>query len=94
MAWRRNHSPEQAAELLRQIEEGIANGRTIAECCMEARITRAMYWRWRRESPGVQDVPAMRLKELEQENASLRRLVSELCLQELALRDIISSGGL
>lgn len=94
MGQRRKHSPEQAAELLRQIEEGIANGKTIAECCMEAQITKAMYWTWRREICGVQDVLRLRLKKLKQENASLKRLVSELCLQRQTLRDIIASRGL
>jgi uncharacterized protein YdcH (DUF465 family) len=42
----------------------------------------------------VGDGQEQRLSELKQENANLRRLVSELCLQKLALRDIIASEGL
>ena len=94
MARRRKHSPEQAMELLRQIEEGIANGKTIAESCMEAKISKSMYFRWRKEYRNAGNGHAHRLSELEQENANLKRLVSELCLQKLVLRDIITSGGL
>ncbi len=94
MARRKRHSPEQAMELLRQIEESIANGKTIAESCMEAKVSKSMYLRWRIERGEPGDGQAKRLRELEQENANLKRLVSELCLQKQALRDIIASGGL
>ncbi|MGA9134097.1 MAG: transposase [Candidatus Sulfotelmatobacter sp.] len=94
MGRRKRHSPEQARELLRQIEEGIANGNTIAESCMDAKISKSMYLRWRKEYRNAGNGHAHRLSELEQENANLKRLVSELCLQKQALRDIISSGGL
>jgi len=94
MARRKRHSPERAIELLRQIEEGIASGKTIAESCMEAKISTPMYLKWRKERSDAEDGPAQRLRELEQENANLKRLVSELCLHKLALRDIIASGGL
>jgi hypothetical protein len=91
--WKR-HSPKQAMKLLRQINEGVANGKTTAESCMEANISKTMYARWSKEYGGVEDDRALQIRELEQENANLKRLVSELCLQKLALRDIIASGGL
>lgn len=94
MKVRKRRSPEQAAQLLQQMEKDIANGKTIAECCMEAQITRMTYSNWRKKYSGVQDIRALRIKQLEQENANLRRLVSELSLQKLVLRDIMASGGL
>lgn len=94
MARQNRHSSERRAELVARIEEGIANGKTIAESCMEARVSTSMYFRWRRDSTDARDDPAERLKKLEQENANLKRLVSDLCLQKLVLRDIIASGGL
>ena len=93
MARRKRHSSEQAMEILRQIDEGVANGKTTAEGCLEAKITKAMYLRWRKEYSDARDGQARRLRELEQENANLKRLVSELCLHKLALRDIIARGG-
>jgi putative transposase len=80
--------------LLRQIDESIAKGKTTEESCMEAEITKSMYLRWRSEFSDAGDGQTQRIRELEQENANLRRLVAELCLQKLALRDIIASGGL
>ena len=94
MARRKRHSPEQAMELLRQIVENIAKGKTTAKSCMEAEISKSMYLRWRKKYRGVGDGQEQRLSELKQENANLRRLVSESCLQKLALRDIIASEGL
>jgi putative transposase len=93
MARQRRHSSEQAMDLLRQIEAGIASGRSIAESCMEAQVSKWMYRRWRIEHSEPEDGKAQRLRKLEQENANLRRLVSELCLHKQTLRDIIASGG-
>ncbi|MGD0740653.1 MAG: IS3 family transposase, partial [Terracidiphilus sp.] len=84
----------EAMELLRQIEESIASGKTVAESCMEAKISNWMYLRLRNERSNTEDGQARRVRELEQENANLKRLVSELCLHKLALRDIIASKGL
>jgi hypothetical protein len=61
---------------------------------MEVKITKPTYLRWRKEYSDAGDGQAQRLRKLEQENANLRRLVSELCLHKLALRNIIASGGL
>ena len=94
MARRKRHSSEQAMEILRQIDESVANGMTAAESCMEAKITKATYLRWCKKYSHAEDGQAQRLRELELENANLRRLVSELCLHKLALRDIIASGGI
>ena len=61
--------------LLRQIEVAVANGKTTPLACKEAGITEQTYYRWRKEYGGLQVDQARRLKELEQENAKLKRLV-------------------
>ena len=81
-------------ELLRKIDASVASGKTIAESCTEAKVTEATYLRLRMEFCDAGDNQTQRLMVLERENANLRRLVAELCLQKLALRDIIASGGL
>jgi putative transposase len=48
----------------------------------------------KRKAGGLEEHQAQRLKQLEQENANLKRLVSELCLQKQALKDLIVSGGI
>jgi putative transposase len=78
MARGRKHTPEQVVNLLRQIEVAVANGKTTAQGCKEAEITEQTYYRW--------------LKELEQENVKLKRLVSELSLEKLVLKDIASGN--
>jgi putative transposase len=85
---RKRHTPEQVVNLLRQVEVAIANGKTTTQSCKEALITEQTYYRWRREYGGLQVDQAKRLKELEQENGKLKRLVANLSLEKLVLKDI------
>jgi putative transposase len=73
----KRHQPEQVVNLLRQIEVAIANGKTMAQACKEAEIVEQTYFRWRKEYGGLQIDQAKRLRELEQENAKLKRLVAK-----------------
>jgi len=82
------HTAEQVVNLLRQVEVGIANGKTTGQACKEALITEQTYYRWRKEYGGLQVDQAKRLKELEQENSKLKRLVANLSLEKLVLKDI------
>jgi transposase-like protein len=84
----KKHSPEQIVNILRQIEVGIANGKTHPVACREAGITEQTYYRWRKEYGGLKVDQAKRLKELEQENGKLKRLVAELSLDKQILQDI------
>ena len=88
----KRHSPEQIVNILRQIEVGIANGKTHPVACREAGITEQTYYRWRKEYGGLKVDQAKRLKELEQENSKLKRLVAELSLDKLVLKDIASGN--
>ena len=92
MARGRKQTPEQIVELLRQIEVQTASGKTLAVACKEAGIAEQTYYRWRKEYGGLQVDQARRLKELEQENAKLKRLVAELSLDKLVLKDIASGN--
>jgi len=78
MARGKKHTAEQIVSLLRQIEVGTANGKMTQQTCKEAGITELTYYGWRKEYGGLQVRQARRLKELEQENAKLKRLVAEL----------------
>ena len=84
---RKRHTAEQVVNLLRQVEVGIANGKTTGQACKEALITEQTYYRWRKEYGGLQVDQAKRLKELEQENAKLKRLVANLSLDKVVLED-------
>jgi putative transposase len=64
--------------LLRQIEIGIANGKTTAQACKEVELVEQTYFRWCKEYGGLQVDQAKRLKELE--NSKLKRLVANLTI--------------
>ena len=87
----RKYKPEQIVNLLRQIEVEIAHGKTTPQACKEAEITQQTYYRWRKEFGGLKLDQAKRLKELERENAKLKRLVAELSLEKQILKDV--AGG-
>jgi len=71
MARGNKHTAEQIVNLLRQVEVGVANGKTLPQACKEAEIVEQTYYRWRKEFGGLKVDQARRLKELEQENAKL-----------------------
>jgi len=84
----RRYKPEQIVTLLRQVEVEIANGKTTPQACKEAEIAAQTYYRWRKEFGGLKLDQAKRLKELEKENAKLKRLVAELSLEKQILKDV------
>jgi transposase-like protein len=84
----KKYSPEQIVNLLRQIEVSIANGNTHPVACRKSGITEQTYYRWRKEYGGLKVDQAKRLKELEQENGKLKRLVVELSLDKQILQNI------
>jgi transposase len=92
MAQRKKYTPEQIVSLLRQVEVAVANGKTTAQASKEALISEQTYYRWRKEYGGLQVDQARRLKELEQENAKLKRLVADLSLDKLVQKDIASGN--
>ncbi len=85
---KKRYQPEQIVTLLRQIEVEIANGKTTPQACRGAEITEQTYYRWRKEYGGLKMDQAKRLKELEKENARLKRLVAELSLEKQVLQDV------
>ena len=79
---------EQGVTLLRQIEVAVANGKTTPQACKDAEVTEQTYYRWRKEYGGLKLDQAQRLKELEKENARLKRVVADLALEKQVLRDV------
>ena len=92
MARGKKHTPEQIVSLLRQIEVAVANGKTTPVACRESGITEQTWYRWRKEYGGLQVDQARRLKELEQENSRLKRVVANLSLDNLVLKDLASGN--
>ena len=83
---RRRHTPEQIITALREAEVGLANGKTVAMVSRELGISEQTYYRWRQEFGGMKVDQARRFKELEKENARLKRAVANLTVDKLILR--------
>jgi putative transposase len=83
---------EQIVTKLRQIEVMQGQGKSIAVACKEAGITEQSYYRYRREYGGLNVDQAKRLKQLENENNRLKKLVADLSLEKQVLKDIASGN--
>ena len=79
---KKRFSPEQLVTMLRQIEVATAQGKSISIACREAGISDQSYFRWRKEYGGLDVDRARKMKELEKENARLKRLVADLSLEK------------
>lgn len=84
---RNRYTAEQIIGKLRQAEVLSAEGKRVAEIVRELGITEQTYYRWRREYGGLKVTQAKRLKELEQENSRLKRVVADLTLDKLILEE-------
>jgi len=86
MAGKRD-KPEEIVSKLRQVEVLQGQGMKIADAVRQIGITQQTYYRWRKEYGGMNRDQLKRLKELEKENARLRRAVSDLTLDKLILAE-------
>ena len=89
---KKRFSAEQIVILLRQIEVLISQGKSAPIACRDAGISQQSYYRWRKEYGGLELDQARRLKDLEKENARLKRLVADLSLDKQILKDIASGN--
>ena len=89
---RKNFTPEQIVAKLRQIEVLNSQGKTMLQAIKEAGISEVTYYRWRNEYGGLQVDQARRLKELEQENTRLKRVVADLSLEKAMLKELASGN--
>ena len=81
----KRHSPEQIIRKLRQAEGRLASGSTVPEVARYLRISEATFHRWRNRFGGMSSREAKRLKELESENARLKKLLAEKELVDIDL---------
>jgi putative transposase len=86
---RKLFTPEQIIGKLREAEVALAQGQTVGQVCRGLVIAEQTFYRWRREYGGLRVEQARRLKALEQENARLRRAVSDLTLDKLILQEAV-----
>ena len=89
---RKRFTPEQIIQNLREGEVLLAQGKTIAQVCRKVGITDQTYYRWRKEYGGIRTDQAKRLKDLEKENARLKRLLADAELDKAILREAASGN--
>lgn len=85
---RKRHSAEQIIGKLRAVEVDISTGMTVEQASRKEGITEQTFYRWRKEYGGLKMDQAKRLKELEKENASLKKLVADLSLDKQMLQEV------
>jgi transposase-like protein len=84
---KRRHTAEQIIAKLREAEVELAKGQAISRVVRRLGITEQTYYRWRKEYGGLRTDQAKRFKELEKENARLKRLVADLSLDNAILKE-------
>ena len=87
MARTKAHTPEEIVAKLRQAEVLVGQGKTVADAVRAIGVTEPTYYRWRTEFGGLKLDQVRRLKELERENARLRKAVSDLTLEKVILKE-------
>ena len=83
---------EQIVMKLRQAEVELAKGLSIEEMCRKLSFSPQSYYRWRKEYGGLEIDQAKKFKEIERENARLKRLVADLSLDNAMLKDLASGN--
>jgi len=85
---RKTHSPEKIINKLREAEILLNQGGTVGEACRKIGVTDQTYYRWRKEYGGMRIEQAKRLKDLERENARLKKLVADVSLDNAILKEV------
>ncbi len=90
MAKARRYSPEQIITKLREVEVLQSQGKSIEEAARQLGIASQTYYRWRKEYGGMDTTQARKLKDLENENLRLKKLVADLSLDNAILKEVLS----
>ena len=83
----KRHTPEQIIGLLRQAEVDLGSGLSMAQVCQRLAVSEQTFYRWRSQYGGMKADEMKRLRELEAENARLKKLVAEQALDILMLKE-------
>ena len=84
---KKRHKPEEIVAKLRQVDVLVSQGMAIADAIRSIGVSEVTYYRWRQEYGGLKTDQVKRLKDLETENARLRKAISDLTLDKLILQE-------
>ncbi len=90
---RKKHTPEQIITKLREADAMLSGGASVGQVCQRLGVSEATLHRWRNQYGGMKAGQAKRLKELEQENARLKKLVADAELDKAILREALDYLG-
>ncbi len=85
---RRRHTPEQIVRKLREADRMLGEGSEVPEVAKALEVSEATYHRWRTQFGGMKGEDVKRLKELERENSTLKRIVADKELENVALKEL------
>jgi putative transposase len=90
---RKSTTSEQIISRLREAEVLLSQGQTVGDVCRSLNISEQTYYRWRKEYGGIRTDQARRLKELEHENARLKKLVADLSIDNAILKETVRGNS-
>ncbi len=85
---RKRYSAEEIIQKLRGADVLLSQGKTVSQACKQIGVSDQTYYRWRKSYGGMKVDQARRLKELEAENARLKRAVADLTVDKLILKEV------
>ncbi len=89
---KKRHKPEEIVAKLRQVDVLVSQGHSVAEAIRSISVSELTYYRWRKEFGGLKSDQVKRLKDLETENARLRKAIADLTLDKLILKEAASGN--
>ena len=91
---RKRHTPDQVVAKLKDADALLSVGQSLAQVLQKLETTESTYHRWRAQYGGMKAEEAKRLKELEQENSRLKKLVADLTLDKDILEEVLKAWGI
>lgn len=88
----KKHTPEQIIKKLREADAMLASGKSLAHVAQSLEVSEQTFHRWRNQYGGMKSEEAKRLKELEQENRQLKKLLAEAELDKAILKDALEGN--
>jgi transposase-like protein len=92
MKKRKRHTPEQIIRKLREADTMLAAGKEVEHVCQALEVSEATFHRWRNQYGGMKAKEAKRLKELENENKRLKKLLAEAELDKAILKETLEGN--
>ena len=89
---KKRHKPEDIVAKLRQVDVLVSQGQNVADAIRSISVSELSYYRWRKEFGGLKIDQVKRLKDLETENARLRKAIADLTLDKLILKEAASGN--